>query len=32
MKKYFDLLEEVYNKLDSKGQPERIYNVTKIRN
>ena len=27
MKKYFDLLEEVYNELDFKDHPERIYNM-----
>ena len=27
MKKYFDLLEEVYNDLDFKDHPERIYNM-----
>ena len=27
MTKYFDLLEEVYNELDFKDHPERIYNM-----
>ena len=27
MRKYFDLLEEVFNHLDFKNHPERIYNM-----
>ena len=27
MKKYFDLLEDVYNEFDFKNHPERIYNI-----
>ena len=27
MRKYFDLLEEVYEELDFKNHPERIYNM-----